>query len=158
VRIISILIISALILYNSSICGQQLPLIKISDDKRFLVTQNDKPFFWLGGTAWELIHRGNREEIDHYLTDRANKGFTVIQTVILAELDGLNTPNAYGHTPLIDHNPTRINEDYFEHVDYVINKAEEVGIYIGLLPTWGDKFNSDFVLVIMDVKSSYRLP
>jgi hypothetical protein len=42
---------------------------------------------------------------------------------------------------LIDHNPTRINEDYFEHVDYVINKAEEVGIYIGLLPTWGDKFN-----------------
>ncbi len=121
--------------------GQETQLLRISDDRRYLVTQDGEPFFWLGGTAWELIHRLNKEEIDLYLTDRASKGFSVIQTVILAELDGLNTPNAYGDKPLIGNNPEKINESYFELVDYVIDKAEELGMYIGLLPTWGDKFN-----------------
>ena len=113
----------------------------VSANDHYLQYEDGTPFFWLGGTAWELIHRLNKQEVDNYLTDRAKKGFTVIQTVILAELDGLNTPNAYGQKPLIDNDPTRLNEKYFEFVDYVINKAEELGLYIGLLPTWGDKFN-----------------
>jgi hypothetical protein len=121
--------------------GKTLPLLKISRDHRYIVTQQEKPFLWLGDTAWELIHRLNRDEVDQYLTDRAEKGFNVIQTVILAELDGLNTPNAYGEKPLIQNDPVRLNEKYFRHVDYVINKAGELGMYIGLLPTWGDKFN-----------------
>ncbi len=117
------------------------PLLKISDDRKYIVTENNEPFFWLGGTAWELIHRLNKQEIDQYLTDRAEKGFTIIQTVILAELDGLNTPNAYGEKPLIDNDPGKLNEKYFEYVDYVINRAKEFGLYIALLPTWGDKYN-----------------
>ncbi|MGC9341343.1 MAG: glycoside hydrolase family 140 protein [Bacteroidales bacterium] len=121
--------------------SQNLQPLKISEDDRYLVTQDNDPFFWLGGTAWEMIHRLNREEIDHYLEDRAAKGFTIVQTVILAELDGLNTPNAYGDKPLINNDPTQINESYFEHVDYLVKKADELGIYVGLLPTWGDKFN-----------------
>ncbi len=121
--------------------GQETQLLKVSDNKRYIVNQDNEPFFWLGDTAWELIHRLTKEEIDLYLTDRASKGFTIIQTVILAEIDGLNTPNAYGNKPLIDNNPEKINEKYFELVDYVLNKANELGIYIGLLPTWGDKFN-----------------
>ncbi len=126
-------------LSNSS--GQKLPLLKISDDKHYIVTRNDKPFFWLGGTAWEMIHRLNREEIEYYLNDRVDKGFTVIQTVILAELDGLNIPNAYGNLPLIDKDPSKLNEKYFEHVDFAVQQAAKRGIYVGLLPTWGDKFN-----------------
>ncbi len=137
-RIIVILIIGFL---TSSAFGQTLPLLKISEDKRHFVTQDNEPFFWLGGTAWELIHRLTKDEIDLYLTDRAEKGFTVVQTVILAELDGLNTPNAYGEEPLINNNPEKLNSKYFELVDYVIEKSEELGLYVGLLPTWGDKFN-----------------
>lgn len=121
--------------------GQNLPLLKISHDSKYIVTQDNEPFFWLGGTAWELIHRLNREEVDTYLADRAKKGFTVIQTVILAELNGLDTPNAYGEKPLINNDPTKVNVKYLEHVDYVLKKASELGLYIGLLPTWGDKFN-----------------
>ncbi len=119
-RIVSLLIISFLI-SASSHC-QELPLLKISKNQRYLVTQDNEPFFWLGGTAWELIHRLTKEEIDIYLTDRADKGFTVIQTVILAELDGLNTPNAYGDLPLLNSDPSKLNEKYFELVDYVSKK------------------------------------
>jgi hypothetical protein len=118
--------------------------LKVSSDKHFLVTKNNKPFFWLGDTAWELFHRLNRADADIYLEDRAKKGFTVIQAVILAELDGLNTPNAYGEKPLISNDPTKPNEAYFKHVDYIVNKAASLGLYIGMLPSWGDKWNKNW--------------
>ena len=137
----TILIIFLLGIISTTAIGQNLSPLKISSDNLYLVTEEGEPFFWLGGTAWELIHRLNKEETDIYLTDRANKGFTVIQTVILAELDGLNSPNAYGHLPLINNDPAKLNEKYFEHLDYVISRTDELGLYIALLPTWGDKFN-----------------
>ena len=115
--------------------------LRVSDNKRFLVRQDGTPFFWLGDTAWELFHRLNREQADQYLQDRAEKGFTVIQAVVLAELDGLDDPNPYGHTPLQSSDPTKPNQDYFKHVDYVVNKANSLGLHIGMLPTWGDKWN-----------------
>ena len=118
-----------------------LPLLKISANRRYLVTADDQPFFWLGDTAWEMLHRLNKEEIRLYFEDRAAKGFNVVQTVLLAELDGLETPNAYGDKPLINQDPTQPNEAYFQFVDEVIQLAGELGIYIALLPTWGDKFN-----------------
>ncbi len=121
--------------------AQELPLLQVTRNGHYLETMEGKPFFWLGDTAWELLHRGNKEEIRFYLEDRAEKGFTVIQTVILAELDGLNTPNALGDLPLIDNDPSRLNEAYFRLVDYTIELAEELGLYVGLLPTWGDKFS-----------------
>lgn len=115
--------------------------LKISENKRFLIFEDGTPFFYLGDTAWELFHRLNKEETEIYLENRREKGFTVIQSVILAELDGLNTPNADGETPLIDNDPSKPNGKYFQHIDWVVNKAKEKGIFIGLLPTWGDKWN-----------------
>jgi hypothetical protein len=53
----------------------------------------------------------------------------------------LRGPNPYGHTPLSNDDPTRPNEKYFEHVDWVTAIANELGLYIGMLPTWGDKWN-----------------
>ena len=111
----------------------------ISENRRFLIFEDGTPFFYLGDTGWELFHRLNNEEVEKYLENRRAKGFTVIQAVALAELDGLNTPDAEGNKPLIDNDPLKPNEAYFIHVDWVIRKAFEKGIFIGLLPTWGDK-------------------
>lgn len=113
--------------------------LRVSDDGHYLMTESGKPFFWLGDTAWELFHRLSREEADIYLSNRADKGFNVIQAVILAERDGLRTPNIYGHLPLENDDPMQINEAYFAYVDEVIQLAALKGLYIGLLPTWGDK-------------------
>jgi hypothetical protein len=113
--------------------------LKVSDNKRFLVFEDGTPFFYLGDTGWELFHRLTLDETAKYLENRRAKGFTVIQAVVLAELDGLNTPNADGNRPLIDNDPLKPNEIYFVHVDKVIRMAAEKGIFIGLLPTWGDK-------------------
>lgn len=115
--------------------------LRVAPDGRRIVHADGTPFFWLGDTAWELFHRLSREEADLYLEDRRAKGFTVIQAAVLAELDGLRTPNAYGHTPLLENDPTRPNIPYFEHVDHIVNRAARLGMHVGMLPTWGDKFN-----------------
>jgi hypothetical protein len=117
--------------------------LKVSENQRFLVHADGTPFFYLGDTAWELFHRLNREEADKYLENRAAKGFTVIQAVAIAELDGHKDPNPYGHLPLTGLDPARRAtrdgpaNDYWDHVDYVVDKANSLGLYIGFLPTWG---------------------
>src|SRR5215831_729697 len=115
--------------------------LKVSSNGHYLQYEDGAPFFYLGDTAWELLHRLNREQVDRYLENRARKGFTVIQTVILAQIGGLTVPNAYGDLPLTGNDPTKPNEGYFRHVDYVVNKAEAAGIFVGLLPTWGSYWN-----------------
>jgi hypothetical protein len=124
-----------------------LPQLKVSENQRFLVTETGEPFFWLGDTAWELFHRLNREEAVAYLDQRAKLRFNVVQAVALAELDGLNTPNAYGHRPFVGFDPTQPavqdgpENDYWDHVDFIVREANRRGIYVGFLPTWGDKWN-----------------
>lgn len=111
--------------------------LQVSPDRRFLQYADGAPFFYLGDTAWELFHRLSLAETDRYLRNRAAKGFTVIQAVALAELDGLQTPNANGDVPLFDEDPTRPNDAYFRHVDAVVARANELGLVMGMLPTWG---------------------
>jgi Protein of unknown function (DUF4038) len=135
-RLLSLSVIIALSFFSSA-------QLRVSEDKHYLLKKDGKPFFWLGDTAWELFHRLNREEAKKYLQNRAGKGFTIIQAVVLAELDGLNTPNAYGDKPLINNDPAKPNEAYFKHVDFIINEANKLGLIIALLPTWADKWYKD---------------
>ena len=135
-RSLSLALITAFSLFSYS-------QLRVSADKHYLLKQDGKPFFWLGDTAWELFHRLSREEEKRYLQNRAAKGFTVIQAVVLAELDGLNTPNFYGDKPLINNDPIKPNEAYFKHVDYILNEAARLGLIMALLPTWGDKWHKD---------------
>ncbi len=116
--------------------------LRVSDNHRFLVYEDGSPFFWLADTAWELFHRCDREEATMYLKKRKSQGFNVIQAVALAELDGLHTPNPYGETPLFNDDPTTPNPAYFDHMDFIIDKAAELNMYVALLPTWGDKVNT----------------
>lgn len=116
--------------------------LRVHPSGRHLVEASGRPFLYLGDTAWELFHRLTREESERYLADRAAKGFTVVQAVVLAELEGITTPNAHGELPLVDRDPRRPNPRYFEHVDHVVAQAEKLGLTIAMLPTWGDKFHA----------------
>ncbi|MGD0577627.1 MAG: DUF4038 domain-containing protein, partial [Bryobacteraceae bacterium] len=113
--------------------------LKVSENRRFLVYADGTPFFYLGDTAWELFHRLTREESDRYLENRRQKAFTVIQAVALAEFEGLAAANTDGDRPLLDNDPANPNEAYFRHVDDVVDLARAKDLFIGMLPTWGDK-------------------
>ena len=131
----------------TAVCGNAAPdaaaqrsvknlKLKASSNGRYFVDQNGKPFFYLGDTCWLLFQRPNREEVDEYLKDRAAKGFTMIQTYVLRGL-GKKHPDGNSSlldaTPLIDRDPARPNEEFFKNVDYVVNRANELGLVMGLV-------------------------
>ena len=39
-----------------------LPDLRVAADRRTLATDDGRPFFYLGDTAWELFHRLTRED------------------------------------------------------------------------------------------------
>jgi hypothetical protein len=110
----------------------------VSSNGRHLL-RNGQPFLFLADTAWELFHRCTLAEANYYLARRQTQGFSVILAAVLAEMDGLHTPNANGDIPLIDDDPLKPNEAYFRLVDQMIAAAEAQHLVVGLLPTWGDK-------------------
>ncbi|MFO7658027.1 MAG: DUF4038 domain-containing protein, partial [Bacteroidales bacterium] len=131
-----------------------LPALKISENKRYLVDKDGNPFFWLGDTGWLLFSKLNREEAETYLANRAEKGFNVIQAMVLHTV---GVVNIYGDSALIAKNVSNpkvtegnsfedsVQYDFWDNVDYVIKKAEEKGMYVALVPIWGSDVKSGHV-------------
>jgi len=92
----------------------------------------------MGDTAWALFLRLDREQADRYLEKRAIQGFSVIQAVaVMGYSFTWNAPNLYDDRPFQADDPSRPNEPFWEHADYIIDKAKRLGMYVALLPTWG---------------------
>lgn len=113
----------------------RLQAIRVSDNHRFFSNADGSPFFWLGDTGWLLLTKLNREEADAYLEARRQQGFNVIQVMLIHELD--KAVNVYGDSAVHQRNVALPSEKYWKHVDYVIHKAAEKGIYMALVPVWG---------------------
>lgn len=131
-----------------------MPLLKVSENGHYITTTSGDPFFWLGDTGWLLFTKLNREEAEKYLEDRKEKGFNVIQVMVLHTLGAVNS---YGDTALVDDNVARplvtdgnsfddpVQYDYWDHVDYVIDMAAEKGLYMALVPVWGGNVLGGYV-------------
>lgn len=109
--------------------------LRVSPNGRYFVDQHGRPFFYLADTCWTLFKRLNHNEVDEYLKNRAEKGFSVIQAYVLR---GLEVPNLYGHFPLIDKNPTKLDESFFGNIDYIVNRANEFGFLMSLVAIFGE--------------------
>ena len=119
-----------------------LPPVRVNAGGHYLDTADGKPFFWLGDTAWALIHATNRDECSYYLRTRADQGFNVIQAVVLAEFNGVSKASALGEHPFLDGDPARPNDKYFDRVVEIVDEAAAHGLYMALLPAWGDKLTA----------------
>ncbi|WP_404423379.1 DUF4038 domain-containing protein [Nibricoccus sp. IMCC34717] len=126
----------------SAACGQTLPPLEVAPGGHHLQTTGGKSFFWLGDTGWKIIQSATREECMFYLDTRARQGFTLIQTMLLAENESVTVPNSQGDLAFVDGDPLRPNERFFEHAHWVINEAAKRGLYVALVPAWGDKLTA----------------
>jgi Protein of unknown function (DUF4038) len=131
--------------------------LKVTNDGHCLQFTDGTPFFWLGDTGRELFHRLKKEEAEKYPENRRSKGFNVIQAVLPAEFEGLRKPNQYGDLPLHHFDPLQPNEKYFQWVDTVISMSMRKNLFIGLLPTWGDKVTANWAAgpVIFNKENAY---
>ncbi len=125
---------------------ERTPRLTVSANGRYLEA-GGKPFFWLGDTGWLLLGKLNREETERYFATRERQGYNVIQVMVLhqpqmaspiagpALVDGdLTRPRV---TPGND--PAKPGEyDYWDHLDWVIDRAAAHGLYLALVPVWGN--------------------
>lgn len=79
----------AVLLLQSRVPAQPPPALRVSENGRFLVTVDGRPFFRLGDTAWRFIEKASRVDVDdqqsalRYLEKHSAQGFNVIQTVLV---------------------------------------------------------------------------
>ena len=111
-------------------------LLGVSDDGRHLVDRTTgSPWFYLADTAWTLFKRLSPGDVEHYLSTRAAQGFSAIQAYVLR---GLDVTNLDGHRPLVDRDPTRLDEGFFGNVDRIVDRANELGLVMALVATMGE--------------------
>ncbi len=162
IRIITLLYLVALITVQlDAQTTPAKPTLKVSVNQRYLIDQDGDPFFWLGGTVWGMSEWMTREEIDLYLDDRKTKGFSVVQICLFwgkrteDPVDfTTNAPNAYGHQAFEEENgevdgsmPWVVEggsstdpNDYWDHVDYIVEAVKEQEMYLAILPVWGRRY------------------
>jgi len=105
-------------------------LLQVSENKRYL-KNGEHPFFWLGDTAWLLFQQCSKDEAWTYLKNRKEKGFSVIQPTLIHSMPGEESSS------LATVKCDVTTKAYWEHCDQIIEMAEELGLYMGLLPAWG---------------------
>jgi hypothetical protein len=103
-------------------------VLSVSSNKRYLVNSDGTAFFYMADTAWHLFNKTTRAQADLYLETRAAQGFTVIQ----AEINSFR--DVYRHTPFVNNDVTRPNEAFFQNMDYMIRRANGLGMYVALVP------------------------
>ncbi len=113
--------------------------LRVATNGRSLQQANGTPFFWMGDTNWRL-YKLSREDVDRYMDDRAARGFNVIQgPVLLNNGGGTEFSNFYGDT---NNDPNSHDWGWFNHIDYIVNAADQRGLYIALVVTWGDTMDA----------------
>jgi len=139
--------------------AETLPRLRVSDNGRFLVTEQGEPFFWLGDTAWHMFGKSVREAaadqpaVSRYFSTRATQGFTVIQSVIVRSPEGGTMANAHGFEPFEDGDWSQprlrpgANDDYWDHIDWCLAEARRQGLYMAALPIWLSAIEDDHPLV-----------
>lgn len=113
--------------------------LTVSNDGRYLEHDDGSPFLYMADTGWEMLGRLTLKEADEYMSNRVAKGFNVIQTVLLTELEGIADSIPAGMVRVPDGDVCHMNPAYLDHVDTILTHAEYLGLYIAILPTWGDK-------------------
>lgn len=111
--------------------------LHFSENGRYFVTKDGKPFVWIADTAWTLPARLKWDDVNRYMSIRKSQGFTVLQLVVLDPEWNRKLRDPCGNPALLDGDLSKPNEAYFRYIDYVLDEAEAFGFYVLLLPVWG---------------------
>ena len=119
--------------------------LKVGPDGRHLVDRGGRPFLVHGDTPWSLTHNLTFEEAVSYMEDRVEKGFTalIVSAPDAYAPDGSHPdpPDRYGNFPFIAGDITQPDEAYWQNVDRVLKKAEDLGLLVFFFPAYlgGDR-------------------
>ena len=72
----------------SAAIGQTAYPVKVSENGRYLVDQQNNPVFWLGTTQWQIFREYTREEARITIESMRKNGFCFIQAMLMGTGDG----------------------------------------------------------------------
>jgi len=120
-----ILLVQLLLTVAVSAAAEQTVFpIKVSENRRYFIDQNNNPVFWLGTTQWQIFREYTLDEVRTTLEKVKSHGFIFVQAMLMGVGDGTQ-PNVYGQKPWINNDPLTPNEAYFKNVDSVIKIARD---------------------------------
>lgn len=111
--------------------------LTISENRRYFVKETGEPFVWIADTVWTMPQRMKWDDIEYLMKKRKSQGFTVLQIVALDPEQDVEMRNPAGIAALEDGDLTKPREQYFAYLDWILDRAEDCGFYVLLLPVWG---------------------
>jgi hypothetical protein len=123
--------------------------LKVSNNRRYLVDRNNKPFLIVGDTPQGLMSRLSETEIEMYFSDRQAHGFNSLGWIDVAcagrdypsDIDGSTydgirpfTGFLSGGTDYAHYDLAKPNEAYFDRLDHVIRLASKHGLLVFINP------------------------
>lgn len=122
------------------------------------------PWYWLADTGWKLVLQ-TTPEIDTYLADRADRGFRAIQIMGTRFNNATFAGNTYtdfdtnedGELPFTSISPVTLNEDYWSSIDYIVDRAASLGLYVAVTVMWGPVIDEVFTADATGNAKAYAL-
>ncbi len=131
---------------NKNVKATAFQEVKVSKNGHYFQAANGSPFFWLADTGWLAFKKLDREALNTYFEDRKNKGFNVIQIMTMHSEEMVNI---YGDSAVVNNDVSKplVTEgsrfenpdeyDFWDHVDYALDLAEDKNLFLALVPIWG---------------------
>jgi hypothetical protein len=135
--------------------------IQVSSNGRFFIHTDGTPFFWMGDTVWYGAILSAKSDWETYLTDRENKGFSVVHFNAVAPRNGVaadeNGEVSFGGADhdvianrisrivskglrlagLAHDKPLTINPRFYQRLDQRVDAVNAHGLLAAIVLTWG---------------------
>ena len=129
------------IAFAADVSATRMKPLRVSEDGHLLVEDGGEPFFVLADTAWPLFSGLSRSDVMFYLDDRKAKGFnTILSTLLYSDPNGQTDQppkhSVYGFWAFErnGYDLSRPNKQYWDHVDWVMQQAEERSLRLAIVP------------------------
>ena len=106
--------------------------LKVSENGRYLIDQNGKPFYPVVDTGWMVFSYIDEEDAEYYLEQRRLHGVNTILCYGAPFI--LGTPNADGEVAFFNDDLSKPNDKYWDYVEHLIGVMADKGMQVIMGP------------------------
>ena len=149
-RIIGVLLVAAVVVTSARRAGAQAAYpLKLSQNHRYLVDQNGKPFLMVGDTPQGLMGRLTEQDAEYYFADREAHGFNTLGWIDVTcagndyptnkeatTPDGIKPFDGFvaGGNDYTHYDLSKPDEAYFTRLDHIVQLATKHHLLVFLDP------------------------
>ena len=111
--------------------------LRVSDNGRYLLDRAGQPWLMSADTAWTILAKLTRPQIEQYLDGRRANGFnTVAISLVDLTQGGLTGSGTESGEPMFVADTAEPNPGFFTELDAFLDAADERGMTVMIVPMW----------------------